>query len=194
MSNVERGSPLATSIIGSEDPVPASAILSQGKNGSSQSSSGNAFRHRIDLSSRYDKGVIDSGTPAYRIIVIDDQPDIVAILKQGLKREGFDVVGYTDPTEALSNFAHHRFDVVLMDIRMPQMNGLELFRRMRAIDKDVLICFVTAYEYFRRRFESAYPEEQTSCFIPKPLKIDRLVATITQKMEERENSWRHLGG
>jgi two-component system C4-dicarboxylate transport response regulator DctD len=123
-------------------------------------------------------------------MVVDDEPDVVGALKQGLERKGFDVVGFTNPIEALSNFSQHRYDIILTDIRMPQMNGIDLFRQLRAIDPEVLICFVTAYEQFRRDFELSHPEEQEGCFIPKPISIDRLAGMITRKMEERERRWR----
>jgi two-component SAPR family response regulator len=92
--------------------------------------------------------------------------------------------------EYLTNFARHRYEIVLTDIRMPQMSGIDLFRQLRAIDEEVLICFVTAYEQFRQEFEIAHPEEQVGCFIPKPISIDRLAGTIIRKMEERKNKWR----
>jgi len=132
----------------------------------------------------------DLAFPPYRIMVVDDEPDAVNILKKGLERKGFHVAGYTNPVEALSNFARHQYDIVLTDIRMPQMNGIDFFRQLRARDNEVLICFVTAYEQFRHDFEIAHPEEQAGCFIPKPISVDRLVGMITRKMEERENRWR----
>ena len=132
----------------------------------------------------------ESEYPPYRIMVVDDEPDSVTILKKGLEQKGFCVVGYTNPEEALANFARHKFDIVLTDVRMPQMNGIDLYKQMRAIDSEVLICFVTAYEQYRQAFEIAYPDEQVGCFISKPISIERLVGTINRKMEEREGRWR----
>jgi CheY-like chemotaxis protein len=132
----------------------------------------------------------NSAFPPYRILVVDDEPDIASIMKKGLERNGFQVVAFTNPVEALSSFSRHQYDIVLTDIRMPQMNGLELFRRLRAIDNDVLICFVTAYEQFRQEFEITHPEEPVGCFIPKPVHVNNLAATIVRKMEERESGWR----
>lgn len=154
----------------------------RGGNGSKQNRSNN-FRDRRD-------NPPDSGHPLYRILVVDDEPDVVSVLKRGLEQNGFYVIGYTNPVEALSNFTRHSFDIVLTDIRMPQMNGLEFFKQLRAKDAEVLICFVTAYEQFRHDFELTYPEEQIGCFIPKPIRIDTLVSTISRKMEERESRWR----
>jgi two-component system C4-dicarboxylate transport response regulator DctD len=124
-------------------------------------------------------------------MVIDDEPDVMGILKKGLEQNGFSVSGFTNPVDAVAKFRKHLFDIVLTDIRMPQMNGIDVFRRLRAIDPDVLICFVTAYEQYRREFEIAHPEEPLGCFIPKPIIVDRLVSTIVRKMEEKEASWRN---
>jgi CheY-like chemotaxis protein len=128
--------------------------------------------------------------PPYRILVVDDEPDVVDVLTKGLQRQGFHVIGFTDPQQALSNFERHKFDVVLTDIKMPNIDGIELYRRLRAIDSEVLICFVTTYEHFRNEFELTFSEEQVGCFILKPFTINKVVSTVARKMEERERMWR----
>jgi CheY-like chemotaxis protein len=172
----------------------SSTLVCGGRNGllpSNQANGANKNREDNLADRRKDNNPSDSSTlPAYRIMVVDDEPDAVYVLKMGLERKGFHVVGYTNPVKALSNFARHRYDIVLTDIRMPQMNGIDLFRQLRAIDKEVLICFLSAFEQYRQDFEIAHPEEQPGCFITKPISIDRLVGTITRKMEERESRWR----
>jgi len=80
-----------------------------------------------------------------RILVVDDDPDITLTFKVGLEDdESFEVYGYTDPLEALSNFKPHFYDLLLADINMPKMNGLELCSRILEIDVNVKICFITA--------------------------------------------------
>src|SRR5918911_57296 len=132
----------------------------------------------------------DSVFPPYRIMVVDDEPDNVKVMKRGLQQQGFNVDAYTDPLEALSSFERHKYDIVLTDIRMPKMDGIKLYEHLRKVDEEVVICFFTAYEHFRRDFEIMHPEEPTNCFIQKPISIDRLVSTIIKKMDERENRWR----
>jgi DNA-binding NtrC family response regulator len=73
---------------------------------------------------------------------------------------------------------------------MPKMDGIKLYEHLRKVDQEVVICFFTAYEHFRRDFEIMHPEEPMGCFIQKPISIDRLVSTIIKKMDERENRWR----
>ena len=125
--------------------------------------------------------------PTPRVLIVDDEPDVVTVMKRGLQRQGFQVDGFTDPVRALSSFTRHKYDIVFTDIRMSTMDGIELYRQLRKIDEDVVICFVTAYEHFKQQFEIAHPEEEsTGCFIQKPISIDRLVAIITKKLDERD--------
>ena len=92
----------------------------------------------------------------------------------------------------MSSFRKHQYDVVLLDIKMPRMNGIELYKRIRALDSEVLICFLTAYENYRAEFEVSHPEEQSSCFIPKPSSINRITGIITNKMEGRSDRGRRF--
>ncbi|MDE1816955.1 MAG: response regulator, partial [Thaumarchaeota archaeon] len=80
-----------------------------------------------------------------KILVVDDEPDITASLKNGLQRKGFEVDVYNDPTDALSNFRPDVYDLLLIDIRMPKMNGFELYREVKKKSNSVKICFFTAF-------------------------------------------------
>jgi len=120
-----------------------------------------------------------------RVMVVDDEPDMVRVMKYGLAKKGYDVTAFTDPLQALDHFRPGQYNVVLLDIRMPKIDGIELYRRIRAIDSEVVICFVSAYEQYKRQFEIAYPQEQSGCFIPKPVRMDNLAAIISSRIEER---------
>jgi CheY-like chemotaxis protein len=81
-----------------------------------------------------------------RILVVDDEPDITFTLKEGLEKSGlFDVETFTDPSSALSNFKSGYYDFLLIDIRMPKIDGYELYDKIRAIDARVKACFISAY-------------------------------------------------
>jgi DNA-binding response OmpR family regulator len=79
-------------------------------------------------------------------LVVDDEPDITLALRLGLESQGFQVDAFNDPTEALSNFRSDLYDLLLLDIKIPSMNGYELYDEMKKIDDKVKICFLTAFE------------------------------------------------
>lgn len=76
-------------------------------------------------------------------------------MRKVLENNGFVVESYTNPTLALSNFKPGLYDLLLLDIKMPEINGFDLHQKMREIDSNVRICFLTAselfYEEYRRR-------------------------------------------
>ena len=127
----------------------------------------------------------DLETQPVRIMIVDDERDMVTVLRQGLQKKGFEVDAFTDPFEALEQYKPSQYSVVLLDIRMPKMDGIELYKRIRMIDEHVVICFVSAYEQYKQQFEITYPNEKTGCFIPKPFRIDSLASIITSKVGER---------
>jgi len=86
------------------------------------------------------------------ILVVDDEPDANMTLRTLLEENGFETNGYTDPVLALQSFSPGKFDLLLLDIKMPNIGGFELFQKMREIDKDVKVCFVTASELFYEEF------------------------------------------
>ncbi len=98
-----------------------------------------------------------------KILVVDDEPDITASLKNGLQRKGFEVDTYNDPTDALSNFKPDAYDLLLIDIRMPKMNGFEVY-----------------YDEFKKMF----PNLEVKCFIRKPITINDLVLHINTELDK----------
>lgn len=79
-----------------------------------------------------------------KILIVDDEPFVVNALKKELGRH-YDVDGYTDPEEALDQFKPNEFDVAILDVRMPKMNGVELASKIRLKDPDLPILFFTGY-------------------------------------------------
>jgi CheY-like chemotaxis protein len=89
-------------------------------------------------------GTINNGTSAGRILIVDDNPDITLSFSIGLEDGGFKVNTYNDPLDALLNFKPSFYDLMLIDINMPNMNGFELCTKILEIDLNVKICFITA--------------------------------------------------
>jgi FixJ family two-component response regulator len=111
-----------------------------------------------------------------RILVVDDDTDVISTFKMILEMNGFEVDAYTSSTLALSNFKPNSYGLLLLDIRMPIMNGFELFRKMKSIDSGVEVCFITAFEDYREEFKESFPMlDEAKYFIRKPKAIQDLV-------------------
>jgi DNA-binding NtrC family response regulator len=80
-----------------------------------------------------------------RILVVDDNPDITFMIKSGLEDSGlFEVQTFNDPRLALSSFKSGMYDLALVDFRMPNMYGHDLYDKMKEIDHKLKVCFMTA--------------------------------------------------
>src|SRR5215469_9111353 len=83
-----------------------------------------------------------------RMLVIDDDSDMCFVLERVLGENGIVVDAYEDPFLALRNFKAHSYDLVILDIKMPKLNGFALYREIKRLDKKVKICFLTAGEMY----------------------------------------------
>lgn len=118
-----------------------------------------------------------------KILLVDDEADIVSTFKMILEMNNFEVDGYTNPLSALSNFRPNEFGLLILDIRMPVMNGFELFKRIKEIDDRVQACFITAYEDYRDEFKESFPMlDEAKYFIRKPKAIEDLVNHVATLM------------
>jgi CheY-like chemotaxis protein len=117
-----------------------------------------------------------------RILLVDDESDVVYSIKKVLQSNGFVVDSYIDPTLALSNFKPGLYDLLLLDIKMPNMNGFDLHQRMKEIDINVKICFLTASELFYEEYRrlDAYPTLDKAYFIQKPCRSEDLIHTLNE--------------
>jgi DNA-binding NtrC family response regulator len=119
-----------------------------------------------------------SGNPR-KILIVDDEPDITSTFDMILEMNGFEVDSYNDPLLALSNFKPNSYGLALLDIRMPKMNGFELYKEMKKIDNEIEACFITAFEDYREEFKESFPElEEAKYFIRKPKAIEDLVKHV----------------
>jgi DNA-binding response OmpR family regulator len=119
-----------------------------------------------------------------KILLVDDEPDIIYSVKRLLEDNEFVVDTYTDPTLALSNFKPRLYDLLLLDIKMPKMSGLDLYQKMKEIDSNVKICFLTASELFYEEYRrlDAYPSLDKAYFIQKPFRSEELIRKINEIM------------
>jgi DNA-binding response OmpR family regulator len=129
---------------------------------------------------------MESARKGNKILLVDEEPDLTMTFKAILQGVGFAVDIYENPLVALSNFRPHYYDLVILDIKMPEMNGFELYSEMLKIDSQVKVCFVTAGEMYndnvRKNEEEQYCELDTKRFIQKPISNGDLIRRINRIM------------
>lgn len=116
------------------------------------------------------------------ILIVDDEVDITLAFKKGLESNGFMVDIYNDPVTALLNFKSDFYDLILVDVRMPKMNGFELYQEIEKVDKKSKVCFITAFEVYYHALREIFPTLEVGCFIRKPIEIDDLVKRINAEI------------
>jgi two-component SAPR family response regulator len=95
-----------------------------------------------------------------------------------LDENGFKVDSFNNPILALKNFQAGSYDLLIIDIDMPQMNGFELYYNIRQIDNKVKICFLTGSEINYKDFKKAFPLSDVNCFIKKPIDNEVLIKQV----------------
>src|SRR5206468_4709798 len=122
-----------------------------------------------------------------RILIVDDEPDITSSFEQALIDNGFEVEIANDSLLALKNFKEGSYDLLVIDIVMPEMDGFSLYEEIRKIDKKVKVCFITAFEVnyqaLRAVFPAATSTDDIGCFIRKPVNLDDLVKRINAEIQ-----------
>jgi DNA-binding response OmpR family regulator len=110
-----------------------------------------------------------------KILVVDDDPDITSLYKTALEgHEGFKVETFNDPRETLSNFKPHYYDISLIDVRMPGMNGFELYDELKKLDPIIKVCFITGFEVNYKALQGIFPELDQGCYISKSITMKEL--------------------
>jgi DNA-binding response OmpR family regulator len=125
-----------------------------------------------------------------KILLVDDEPDITTSIEATLQIAGFTVHTYQDPLIALSKFKPGYYDLVILDIKMPEMNGFELYVEMRKIDKQAKFCFITAGEMYYDKVrveEEQYCKLDTERFLQKPISNTDLVNRIYKIITPNNN-------
>lgn len=112
--------------------------------------------------------------------MVDDEVDILHVLKRGLEINGFQVEGYSSPQEVLVSFKPSKYDLAILDIRMPGLSGFQLYREMRKIDPTITACFLSAFEVHPNEFKIVFPSMmEVKAIIKKPVSINHLLREIT---------------
>lgn len=120
------------------------------------------------------------------ILVVDDEPDIVITLRTVLERNNFTVDAYTEPQQAIKSFKPDVYNLLILDIKMPQMNGFELYKELRKIDEKIRVCFLTAlselhdYDAFKRE---VFPKSGQRYYVQKPIENDEILVRINEILD-----------
>ena len=143
--------------------------------------------NKKDNNSHYNE--VETATK-YRLLLVDDDTDILLTFKKGLEEvqntivEGVNlqVDTFADPKEALTSFKAGVYDLLLLDIRMPDINGFELYEELKKIDDKPRVCFITAYDLYYEALKKDFPELDVGCFIKKPISIEDLATRIRKEL------------
>jgi two-component system catabolic regulation response regulator CreB/two-component system response regulator ChvI len=126
-----------------------------------------------------------------RILIVDDDTDVTVTFKVGIEdtnnsydaNRKIEVDTSNNPLAVLSEFKPYIYDLLLIDIELPHMNGFELCEKILAIDINVKVCFMSCGEINREALREIYPSISLGCFIRKPVTIDYLVKRIRSELD-----------
>jgi CheY-like chemotaxis protein len=122
-----------------------------------------------------------------RIFLVDDDYDHTITFKMGLELAKFQVDAYNDSAIALSKFKPDYYDLLLIDVKMPKIDGFELYEKIKEIDNKVMVWFITAYETYYRAIKQASSTSKKEMIsvpvIEKPIEIDKLVKQIKKELD-----------
>ena len=113
-----------------------------------------------------------------KILFVDDEPDITWLSKTVLEHNGFGVQAFESPMSVLENFKPGSYDLLVIDIKMREMDGFELYDKLRKMDNNINVCFLTAAQEYYDKYKERYSWLQKECFITKPITLENLVNTI----------------
>jgi DNA-binding response OmpR family regulator len=114
-----------------------------------------------------------------RILLVDDEPDSCMSFQAVLEDAGYECKSYTDSVETIQEFRPLYYDLILLDIKMPVLNGFELCKRIIELDKTVHIIFITASEEYYEKFRGQrFPELGKINYIQKPIGNEELVHIV----------------
>lgn len=113
-----------------------------------------------------------------RILVVDDELDVNISLHMVLETNGFKVDSFSDPREVLQKFRPGIYDLIILDIKMPHLNGLALYRELKKIDREAKICFLTAGEMFYGDYSDIFNSVGADSFMRKPIENQKLIERV----------------
>ena len=120
------------------------------------------------------------------VLIVDDEPDMVENCTRILRRAGYHCLGTTDPKRALSLLESDHPDILLTDLQMPELNGLELMRRAHEIDAAIPVVVITAYASIETAVAAI--KQGAYDYLPKTFSVDQLTVTVERALRARSLS------
>ncbi len=115
-----------------------------------------------------------------KILVVDYEYDSNLLLKTILERNGFIVDCFDDPFVAMENFRSNLFSLIVLNIKLPKLNGFQLYREIRKKDKKVKVCFITDGEMYYGVYTDIFNSLDENSFIRKPINYDNLLEHLSK--------------
>ncbi len=116
-----------------------------------------------------------------KILVVDDEADLTMLYNLALEYHGFKVDTFNDPQEALSNYKPNYYDLVILDIKMPKMDGFQLYDEIKKKDHKAKVCFLTATELYYKEFrKKEYNAIDKNLFLRKPIENEELINQVNR--------------
>jgi DNA-binding response OmpR family regulator len=137
------------------------------------------YKNKLKSSSSRRRGASPLKQEHPRIFLVDDEADVIHVLKRGLEVKGFQIDAYSSPQKALDSFKPSKYDLAILDIRMPGLSGFQLYREMKKIDPTITACFLSAFEVHPNELKIMFPSMmEVKTIIKKPVSIDHLLREI----------------
>ena len=122
-----------------------------------------------------------------RVLIVDDEPDLTKISVMALEHYGYKVDAFNDPKEALSKYKPGSYDLIILDIKMPKMDGFELYQEIKKKDNNDKVCFLTASELYYKEFrEKEFRSLDRNLFIRKPINNEELAKEINKLISDQD--------
>ncbi len=122
-------------------------------------------------------------TKKQRILILDDEIKIVDILQQHLSEEGYACSGVTNPHEALKTIANEPIDLLIADVKMPEMDGIQVLKEVRRINQDIAVVVITAYMDVSDAIQAI--RAGANDYVLKPFNLGEISMAISQALEKR---------
>ena len=117
-----------------------------------------------------------------RILIVDDEPDITESFGLALEDSGFEVDKYNDPAVALASFKPNFYGLLILDVKMPKIDGFELYDKIKKIDKKAKVFFISAFDIDHSEMSKKYPGLKTENILPKPIQIPELIKRVEEQL------------